>query len=82
MKLKDIEIGQLYQHSEYPGTVYLGCGEGGYGGKTGKRKFLIILYGDWNPRGKYCGAKVKSGGKLPADRAWWNKFSKLSSRHA
>jgi hypothetical protein len=82
MKSSDIEIGATYAHSEYPGTVYLGCGEDGYGGKSGKHKFLIILYGDWNPRGKYCGAKVKPGSRNACDRAWWSKFSKLSKSHA
>jgi hypothetical protein len=79
MKPSDIEIGATYAHSEYPGTVYLGCGDYGYRGH-GHRKFLIILKESCNLR-RFCGAKVKHG-KLPADRAWWNQFRKLSSRHA
>jgi hypothetical protein len=70
MMPKDIVVGALYRHQEYPYVIYLGCGSFPYpSGK--KRKFLIVLKNLLS--GKYDGARV-SFQNTKQSRDWWSKL--------
>jgi len=46
MKTSQIKVGQYYIHPQYPGTIYLGCGDCHNRNTTGQhftRKGLIIV---------------------------------------
>lgn len=74
MTPREIVVGATYRHSDYPGFVYLGCGDY-FDNLPARRKFLIILKEPAAPT-KFCAARVKFS-RDEVSRKWWQKLDKI-----
>lgn len=76
MKHKDIKVGALYIHPEWPNTIYLGCGNYWRLGRGAQNKFLIVLF----QGGQFGGEKVWRNNSEQSIK-WWNKMIELTNNY-
>lgn len=75
MKPRDIEVGAKYRHPDYPGTIYLGCGQRGKRWMGPFVKKCLTIVDDPLPA-SYVGTQVV--GLKVAGEWFWNKFVKIT----